>query len=410
MMSGSSILHMPGTSTIDQPAARTSKAILSLAFVIGAFALGTSENVIAGILPELSNSFEVTEGTGGMLVTAYAATVVIAGPILTLVVDRLNPRKVLIGSLGIYLAGSVLTAVSPSYAIIFLSRVVTGLVHTTIMVVFMTTAMRIAPADRQASAAARITLGLSVATVLGVPIGVAISQALDWRLSFIFIAVLTAFSLVVMLRAFPREQVASETPERAESLRALGRPKVVLGVVTTALAAMAALTLVVYIAPFLTTSVGLPAWWITWVMLAYGVGSIIGNTVGGVAANRNLAYALFGTVSATLVALIGLAVFPAHGYVTVALIVFLGIAYFSTFPALNTWIAQSSSDVSPNLALAVNSSAFNVGIALAGVLGGIYVNDGNALSGLPIVAAIPAALAVCAALGVVAAYRKRRTI
>ncbi|AXL12570.1 MFS transporter [Microbacterium foliorum] len=409
MMSGSSVLRMPDTSTIDQPTTRTSRTVLSLAFVIGAFALGTSENVIAGILPELSSSLEVTEGTGGMLVTAYAATVVVAGPILTLVVDRLNPRKVLIGSLGLYLAGSVLAAISSTYAIMFASRVITGLVHTTIMVVFMTTAMRIAPVDRQASAAARITLGLSVATVLGVPIGVAISQAFDWRLSFVFIALLTAFSLVVMLRAFPRSQMASEIPERAESLRALGRPKVVLGVVTTALAAMAALTLVVYIAPFLTTSVGFPTWSITWVMFAYGVGSIIGNTVGGAVANKNVAYALFGTVSATLVALIGLALFPAHGYVTVASIIFLGFAYFSTFPALNTWIAQSSRDVSPNLALAVNSSAFNVGIALAGVLGGIYTNGGNALSGLPIVAAIPAALAVCAALGVVAAYRKTRT-
>lgn len=401
---------MRDTSTIGQPTTRTSRKLLSLAFVIGAFALGTSENVIAGILPELSNSLDVTEGTGGMLVTAYAATVVIAGPILTLVVDRMNSRKVLIGSLGLYLAGSVLAAISPTYTIMLMSRVVTGLVHTTIMVVFMTTAMRIAPSDRQASAAARITLGLSVATVLGVPIGVVISQAFDWRLSFVFIALLTTFSLVVMVRAFPRERATSEVPARADSLRALGRPKVVLGVVTTALAAMAALTLVVYIAPFLTTSVGFPAWSITWVMFAYGVGSIIGNTIGGAVANKNLAYALFGTVSATLAALIGLAMFPAHGYVTVALIVFLGIAYFSTFPALNTWIAQSSSDVSPDLALAVNSSAFNVGIALAGVLGGIYVNDGNALSGLPIVAAIPAALAVCAALGVVAAYRKTRTL
>ncbi|MGQ3383219.1 MFS transporter [Glutamicibacter sp. TV12E] len=385
-------------------------ALLSFAFIAGAFALGTSENVIAGILPELSASFDVSAGTAGILVTAYAGTVVVAGPILTLFVNHLSSRRVLIGSLCLYLVGALVAAVSPNYSTMLISRILGGLVHTTIMVVFMTTSMRLAPKDRQASAAARITLGLSVATVLGVPIGVAISQAFDWRWAFLLIAILTAFSLAVILRAFPREEPQTEPVARASSLDSLRRPQILLGVITTALAAMAALTLVVYIAPFLTTSVLFPSWSITWIMLAYGIGCILGNSLGGMIANRNLVYALVGTVTATFIALLFLGIFPSNGYLTVMLIVLLGLAYFSTFPALNTWIAQSSSDVSPNLALAVNSSAFNIGIALAGVLGGSYINSGSPISGLPIVAAIPGGLAVCAAFAVFMFFRKTTSI
>lgn len=377
---------------------RTSALGLSIAFFIGAFALGTSENVVSGILPQLARGLSVSEGTAGQLVSVYAATVVVAGPILTLVLQGVKARRVVFSALVLYLLGSLLAAASSSFAIMVLSRLITGLVHTTLMVVFLTTALKLAPEGKQASAAARITMGLSVATVLGVPVGVLVAQHLNWRFAFLLIAALAAASLVLIAVFFPRDlhSDAAEADRRA-SLKAMGRPKVFLGILATALTAMAALTLVVYVVPFLTESVGVSSGSVAAIMFIYGLASVLGNSLGGRIANRDLGLALAVTITATMISLSLLVALPDRGLLTVALVVLLGAAYFSTFPPLNTWIAKAAEDVSPTLALAFNSSAFNVGIALAGWIGGLVLNCGIPEERLPAVAIVPAVIATAVA-------------
>ncbi|KPI14427.1 major facilitator superfamily MFS_1 [Actinobacteria bacterium OK074] len=378
-------------------------------FVIGAFALGTSENVVAGILPDIARGIGVSEGSAGLLVTAYAGTVMVAGPILTMFLDGIRAKRLLIGSIAVYLAGSVLAAVSTTFAMALVARVLTGLVHTTILVIFMTTAMRLSRPEKQASAAATITLGLSVATVLGVPIGVFLGQHVGWQSAFALVAVLAAISLVTVVATFPEEErPVPAAGGRLLNLRGLGRPQVVFGIATTALTGMAALTVVTYVAPFLTDGAGLNASLIVWVMLAYGVGCIAGNTVGGRLANRQVVRAMAVTVTATLVVLIALSVRPGNAVASVVLMVLVGLAYFSTFPALNTWVAQNSADLSPNLALSLNSSAFNIGIALAGWVGSAYLNSGHSVQRLPLLALPPAAVAAVVAWLLFAAYGRAR--
>ncbi|MFJ2814254.1 MULTISPECIES: MFS transporter [unclassified Streptomyces] len=388
----------------------SSRRLLFASFIIGAFALGTSENVVAGILPDIAHGIGVSEGSAGLLVTAYAGTVTIAGPLLTMFLDGVRAKRLLIGSIALYLAGSLLAAVSTNFTEALIARVLTGLVHTTVLVIFMTTAMRLSPPEKQASAAGTITLGLSVATVLGVPIGVFLGQHVGWQSAFALVAALTAISLATVVATFPAD---AERPERApggrlSNLRGLGRPQVVLGVITTALTGMAALTVVTYVAPFLTDGAGLDSSVIVWVMLAYGIGCIVGNTIGGRLANRQVVRAMAITVTATLVVLIGLSAWPGNKVASVVLMVLVGLAYFSTFPALNTWVAKNSEDLSPNLALALNSSAFNVGIALAGWVGSAYLNSDGPVERLPLLATAPAAVAAAVAWYLYTAYGRTR--
>lgn len=390
-MSGYSV-----TAMIQLGSRETARKLLFVAFVIGAFALGTSENVVAGILPDIAHGLGVTEGSAGLLVTAYAGTVTVAGPVVTLFLDGVGAKKLVTLSIALYLAGSVLAVVSTSFALVVVARVLTGLVHTTIMVVFMTTAMRLAEPGKEASAAATITLGLSVATVLGVPIGVFVGQHLAWQAAFALVAVLAAVSLAVVLVAFPADPDApSPAPAggKLASLRGLGRPQVVLGAVTTALTGMAALTVVTYVAPFLTQGAGVDGSLLVWIMLAYGIGCILGNTLGGRLANGKVVQAMAATVTGTLLVLALLALVSGNTIGAVVLTVLVGLAYFATFPALNTWVATNSQGLSPNLALALNSSAFNIGIAAAGWLGSAYLNSGRAVEHLPLLALPPAALA-----------------
>lgn len=390
----------PEQRSVDFPSSSTptSGFGLAIAFFVGAFALGTSENVVSGILPQLARGLSVSEGTAGQLVSVYAATVVVAGPVLTLVLQGIAARRVVFGALGLYLFGSLLAAASSNFTIMVLSRLITGLVHTTLMVVFLTTALQLAPEGKQASAAARITMGLSVATVLGVPVGVLVAQHLNWHFAFVFIAVLAAVSLALTIAFFPRNlhSEAAKT-DRRTSLKAIGRPKVFLGILATALTAMAALTLVVYVVPFLTKGVGVSSTSVAAIMFVYGVGSVLGNSLGGRIANRGLGLALAVTITATMISLILLVALPDRGILTVGLVVLLGTAYFSTFPPLNTWIAKAAEDVSPTLALAFNSSAFNIGIALAGWIGGLALNFGVSEKRLPAVALAPAVLATAIA-------------
>ncbi|MET8294205.1 MULTISPECIES: MFS transporter [unclassified Streptomyces] len=386
------------------------RRLLFLGFVIGAFALGTSENVVAGILPDIARGLHVSEGSAGLLVTAYAGTVTVAGPIVTLFLDRVGPKKLVTGAIALYLAGSLLAAAGGSFAMVVAGRVVTGLVHTTIMVVFMTAAMRVAEPGKEASAAANITLGLSVATVLGVPIGVFLGQHLAWQASFWLVAVLAAVSLLVVLAAFPADErpgagSAGDGAPRA-GLRALGRPELVIGICVTALTGMAALTVVTYVAPFLTQGSGVASGLIVWIMLAYGAGCVIGNTLGGRLANGRVLQAMVGTVTATLAVLAVLLLVSGSAVPTVIVTVLLGLAYFATFPALNTWVASNSQGISPNLALALNSSAFNIGIALAGWTGSAWLDSDRPIENLPLIALAPAVLAAALAWVLV---RRRRT-
>ncbi|MET9953322.1 MFS transporter [Streptomyces sp. NPDC006339] len=391
------------------------RRLLFLGFVIGAFALGTSENVVAGILPDIARGLHVSEGSAGLLVTAYAGTVTVAGPIVTLFLDRVGPKKLVTGAIALYLAGSVLAAVGGSFAMVVAGRVVTGLVHTTIMVVFMTAAMRVAEPGKEASAAANITLGLSVATVLGVPIGVFLGQHLAWQASFWLVAVLAAVSLLVVLAAFPADTRPEEAGAAGGSagdgtpragLRGLGRPELVIGICVTALTGMAALTVVTYVAPFLTQGSGVDSGLIVWIMLAYGVGCVIGNTLGGRLADGRVLQAMVGTVTATLAVLAVLLLVSGSAVPTVVLTVLVGLAYFATFPALNTWVASNSQGISPNLALALNSSAFNIGIALAGWTGSAWLDSDRPIENLPLIALPPVALAAALAWFLV---RRRRT-
>ena len=162
--------------------------LLSFGFVLGAFALGTSENVIAGILPRLAEAFSVPVSDIGLLVTAYAGTAVIAGPMLAMLTARMPLRRLTITALVLYGAGTLLAMLAPSYGMLMAARIVTGAIHTTVLVAFMLTALRLAREGEQGRTVGRITLGLGVATVIGVPIGNALSELLGWQWAFALIA------------------------------------------------------------------------------------------------------------------------------------------------------------------------------------------------------------------------------
>lgn len=392
---------MPSSASAPGPAGVP--RLLSFAFVLGAFALGTSENVIAGILPRLAESFSVPVSDVGLLVTAYAGTAVVAGPVLALLTARLPLRRLAILALTLYGAGTVVAACAPSLAVLVAARVVTGALHTSVLVAFMLTALRLARGGEHGRTVGRITLGLGVATVIGVPIGNALAELLGWQYAFALVAVLVAITLAIVLATFPDDRT-----RRGEgswrSLRVLTRGGVLGGIAMTALAGLGAMTLLAFAVPFLTGA-GASDRLVAPLLLVHGVACLVGNVVGGRLADRGLGRALTLTLGATALALLVAALIGDSTVGAVAGLAFVGLAYFSTFPPLNTWIAASADGTAPDLALAVNSSAFNIGIAVAGWLGGAVLAGGAGAVRLPALGV--AALVVAVVVSVVLRGRRR---
>ena len=405
-MSEFSVDLMTTSADISRPAGVP--RLLSFAFVLGAFALGTSENVIAGILPGLAQAFSVPVSDVGLLVTAYAGTAVIAGPVLALLTSRMPLRRLTIAAMALYAMGTVLAVAAPTYAVLMASRVITGAMHTPVLVAFMLTALRLSREGERGRAVGRITLGLGVATVIGVPVGNFLSETLGWQWAFALIAVLIGATLLIVLIAFPDDRSArGETGWR--SLRVLARVPVVGGIAMTALAGLGAMVLLAFAVPF-HTSTGISDTAVAPLLLIYGAACLAGNVIGGRLADRGLGRALTVTLTGTGLALLVAGLIGTSTVGAVVGLALVGITYFSTFPPLNTWIATNADGIAPDLALAVNSSAFNIGIAAAGWLGGTVLTAGLDAANLPCLGVVALVLAAAVSLALTAApMRGRRT-
>ena len=371
------------------PRRGASGRLLEVAFILGAFALGTSENVVAGMLPQLGRAFHSPIGQTSLLITAYAGTAVVAGPLLAILTSAARPFRLVVAATALYGVGSLLAAFAPTFAVLFLARVLTGATHTTILVMFMLAALKTAAPDRKAQAVGRITLGLGVATVIGVPIGTALAQSLGWRASFGAISIFMVVTLALVLLAYP--QLDRSKLLGLGALRVISRPAVGSGIAMSALTALGALTLLAFIVPVLRHA-GVAAGSLTLALFVYGIACLAGNQLGAMLADRSLLRALSTSLALTCTVLFA-ATFSSHtGWLAVLALSGVGLAYFSTFPPLNTWVATASSDLAPALALALNSSAFNLGIAAASLLGGGALQAGLPVSRLPLVG-LPAVFA-----------------
>lgn len=354
---------------------------LSFAFVLGAFALGTSENLIAGLIPRLSQEFGVPVSQVGLLVTAYAGTAVIAGPVLALLTARMPLRRLALIAMVLYAAGTMLAVFAPSYAALMMARIVTGAMHTPVLVAFMLTALRTASPGERGRTVGRITLGLGVATVIGVPVGNALSETLGWQWAFALVAALIVITLLVAFAVFP-DDLEPRGEAGWRSLRVLTKGPVLGGIAMTATAGLGAMILLAFAVPFLTAT-GVEDRAVAPPLLIYGAACLAGNVVGEWLADRGMHRALIVTLAGTGIALLVAGTVGDSPVGAVVGLSLVGVTYFATFPPLNTWIATSADGIAPGLALAVNSSAFNIGIAVAGGLGGAVLTAGLEATKLP---------------------------
>ncbi len=338
------------------------------------FGITTGEFVLAGILPAVADGLGVSIPSAGLLVTAYAIGMIAGGPLLTALTARYPRKPLIVVLLAVAVVGNVASAVAPSYAVLFAGRVITALVTATFFANAIVIVATAAPADRQASAVARLVLGMNLAMVLGAPLGTVIGDRWGWRATFVAIAVCCAVGLALVPALVPAT-AGAPTSATAE-LAVFRRPPVWLAIAVTAVGNVGLLVVFTYFAPLVTEVAGVADGVVPVLLLVYGIGAAVGNLVGGRLADRaprTSQPVLLGALAAGLVLLWALAdSVPA----TVVLVFVVGALGFAVIPGMQARVLSAAGEA-PTLAIAVNASAYQVAAAFAGWLGGAALTWGT---------------------------------
>jgi len=345
-----------------------------LALAISAFGIGTTEFVIMGLLPEVAADFGVSIPSAGLLISGYALGVVVGAPVLTALASRVPRKTVLVALMGLFIAGNVLSALAPSYALLMTGRVVAALSHGAFFGVGSVVAASLVAPAKQASAIALMFTGLTVANVLGVPAGTALGQAFGWRSTFWVVSALGVAGAIGILTLVPHQEPEPGAGLRGE-LAVFRRPQVWLALVMTALGFAGVFASFTYIAPMMTEVAGFSGGAVTWLLVLFGAGLFAGNLLGGKAADRKLMPSLYVILAALALVLVAF-VFTAHAKVPAAITIALfGAAGFATVPPLQARV-MAKAEGAPALASAANIAAFNLGNAGGAWLGGQAIDAG----------------------------------
>ncbi|MEV6637715.1 MFS transporter [Actinoplanes sp. NPDC051470] len=378
----------------DLSAARRTLALASLA--LGTFAIGMTEFVITGLLPDIARDLAVTIPRAGLLISGYALSVVIGGPLVTAAVARRSPKPVLVALLAFFVAGNALSALSSAYQLMLTGRVVAALGHGAFIGFATIVAASLVPPARRNSAVAAMLSGLTVANVAGVPLGTLLGQHFGWRATFWTMAALGLLAAAATLAALPPSAATPQsTPPLREMVGAFRSRPVWLALIATALAFGAVYAPFTYVAPLMTDVAGFGRGALPWLLALFGLGLVIGNVIGARAADRALHRTLLLASAGMLLVLIAFA-FTSRGAVTAAVTLFaLGVVAYVTVPGLTTNVILSAGDDGRNLlASSAAVSAFNLGNAAGAYLGGVAITAGWGYASTPLVGAAMEAAAL----------------
>ncbi|MER7724998.1 MFS transporter [Streptomyces sp. NPDC096323] len=345
-----------------------------LALAIGAFGIGTTEFVIMGLLPEVAADFQVSIPTAGFLVTGYALGVVVGAPLMTLLGTRVSRKRMLMILMALFVIGNVVSATAPVFGVMLAGRVIASLAHGAFFGIGSVVAADLVAPHKKAGAIAMMFTGLTVANVVGVPLGTYIGQSVGWRSTFVVVAALGVIGLLGVARLVP-DQPRAEGVRLRHEIAAFRNVQVLLAMAMTVLGFGGVFAAITYITPMMTEVAGYSASSVTWLLVLFGLGMVGGNLLGGKFADRRLMPLLYVSLGGLSVVL-SLFTLTADNKIAAAVTIFLiGALGFATVPPLQKRVLDQAAGA-PTLASAVNIGAFNLGNALSAWLGGMVIAAG----------------------------------
>ncbi len=351
------------------------------ALAIAAFGIGTTEFVIMGLLPDVARDLAVSIPAAGLLVSGYALGVTIGAPILAVVTAKMPRRQALLGLIGVFIAGNLLCAIAPGYGLLMAARVVTAFCHGAFFGIGSVVASSLVAPNRRAQAIALMFTGLTLANVLGVPLGTALGQAFGWRSTFWAVTGIGVLAAGALALCLPRHLEMPQT-SIAREFRVMRNPQVLMVLGISVLASASLFSVFTYITPILEDVTHFTPHEVTLVLLLFGLGLTVGGTLGGKLADWRRMPSLIASL-----ALIGLVqvVFAGTMHLPIPLLVTIflwGVLAFAIVPIAQILIVDRAIEA-PNLASTLNQGAFNLGNATGAWLGGMAIGAGVPLTQLP---------------------------
>ncbi len=349
-----------------------------LALTLGAYAIGTTEFVIVGLIPTIAADLGVSLPSAGLLVSLYALGVAVGAPVLTALTGRVPRKTLLVALMVLFTLGNVIAWMAPGYGSLIVARVLTGLAHGVFFSIGSIIATSVVPKEKAASAIAIMFTGLTVALVTGVPLGTFIGQHLGWRATFLAVAALGVIALIGSLLFVPRNLQRSEPATFGQQLAVLAQPRLLLVYAITALGYGGTFLSFTYLASILQDVSGFSANAVSGVLLVYGVSVAIGNLWGGRLADRRGPVPALTLIFALLAAVLFVLTFTAYNsWLVLLTLLALGAVAFGNVPGLQVYVVKQAQRFAPqaaDVASGLNIAAFNVGIAFGASLGGLVVD------------------------------------
>lgn len=362
-----------------------------LALTLAAFAIGTTEFVIVGLLPTIAADLQVSLPASGLLVSLYAIGVAVGAPLLTAATGRIPRKPLLLALMLLFTLGNLLAWQAPGYYSLIMARIVTGLAHGVFFSVGSIVATSLVPKHKAASAIATMFSGMTVAFVVGIPLGTFIGQHFGWRVTFLVVALFGLLALLGTLLLVPNHITHKPPAALHRQLGKLLHPRLLLVYAMTAIGYGGSLIAFTFLAPILQQQAGLSDNAISLVLLAYGISVAFGNIWGGRLADRHGPVSALNTIFLALALVLLVLTFTATNPLLVVLTVLVwGAVAFGNVPGLQAYVVQQAEKVAPqavDVASGFNIAAFNVGVA-AGSWGGSLVVAHLGLTHTPWIAAV----------------------
>ncbi|QDO96763.1 MFS transporter [Ferrovibrio terrae] len=353
---------------------RPSSTIAIAALAVSAFAIGTTEFVIMGLLPQLAADFAVSVPGAGLLVTGYALGVAIGAPLLAALTGRVPRKTLLLALMALFTLGNILCATAPSYTLMMAARVVTSFAHGSFFGVGSVVAAGLVAQDKRAGAVALMFTGLTIANILGVPFGKLLGDVYGWRSTFWAISGLGVIAMAAVALLVPRI-ARVEDSNFLKELRVAMKPPVLLALATTVFGFAGVFAAFTYVAPLLLDVTGTTQGMVTAALVLFGIGVTIGNMLGGKVADYSLMPGLMGILALLILVLVAQYVFATQLWPTLALVTLVGVFGFATVPGLQTRVLDKASDAAA-LAATLNIGAFNLGNAIGAWVGAVVIEQG----------------------------------
>lgn len=353
--------------------------IALLALTVSAFAIGTTEFVIVGLIPTIATDLNVSLPSAGLLVSLYALGVAIGAPLLTALTGKLPRKLLLLGLMLLFTLGNLVAWQAPGYESLVMARILTGLAHGVFFSIGATIATSLVAKDKAASAIAIMFSGLTVALVTGVPLGTLIGQHFGWRATFLAVSALGIIAFLASLIFIPRNLQHNKPASVLQQLQVLQQPRLLLVYAMTAVGYGGTFVAFTFLAPILEQITGLSSGSVALVLLVYGVSVAVGNIWGGKLADKKGPIAALQFIFGGLAVVLLIFTFTApNPWLAIATVLVWGAFAFGNVPGLQVYVVQQAAHHAPHaidVASGLNIAAFNLGIALGAWGGGLIVDQ-----------------------------------